>query len=422
MTTDSELLRQYAVQGDDAAFAQVVRRHTDLVYSAALRVARDAALAEDVTQIVFTKLARAARTLGGYQTLVGWLHTTTRHTAINAIRGEARRRAREQETMAMQNTMPVSEVKWEQLRPVLDEAVGELGERDRQAVLLRYFNGLSHQEVGAMLGLSENSANKRVERALEKLREQFARRGVTASSGVLAVAMSGNSVQAAPAGLAERVAAASLAEVGGTVAGGALGFSLLAFLMSTKNKIIVAGVVLLLLALTCAVGWRGSPDTSATSAESAPVPAKMPVKPAVAAPVQIAAPVVKPAAVVTAPAPAPTAVESAPAVDPRLEVGTAMKDFARLLEVGDYVTAANDYMQLPPNVSGVELVQMMQLNPDIPKTVQMLMESTNAAQTTTPTYNDAGDMATYELSPPVDAKATVRWKRINGMWKVDGYE
>jgi hypothetical protein len=93
-----------------------------------------------------------------------------------------------------------------------------------------------------------------------------------------------------------------------------------------------------------------------------------------------------------------------------------------LLEVGDYVTAANNYMQLPPNVSGQELVEMMQLNPDFPKTVQMLMESTKAAQTTMPTYNEAGDVATYEISPPVDGKVTVRWKRVNGLWMVDGYD
>jgi DNA-directed RNA polymerase specialized sigma24 family protein len=90
MTPDNELLRRYADQGDEAAFAEVVRRHTDMVYSAALRIVRDAALAQDVTQSVFTKLARVAGALGGYATPIGWLHTTTRHTAINAARANTK--------------------------------------------------------------------------------------------------------------------------------------------------------------------------------------------------------------------------------------------------------------------------------------------------------------------------------------------
>ena len=260
MTTDSELLRQYAVRGDEAAFAQVVRHHANLVYSVALRVARDAALAEDVTQIVFTKLARQARMLGGYPTLVGWLHTTTRNTAINAIRGEERRRAREQETLAMQNTETRSDVKWDQLRPILDEAVGELGERDRQAVLLRYFNGLSHQEVGAVLGLSENAANKLVERALEKLRGQFARRGVTVSAMLLGSILGAHSVGAAPAGLASSVTGMSLAGVSRAAGGSKLAGLIY---MNTKTKIMLGLAAGLVVAVTFSGRWLAGSATEA---------------------------------------------------------------------------------------------------------------------------------------------------------------
>jgi DNA-binding NarL/FixJ family response regulator len=124
----------------------------------------------------------------------------------------------------MQNIAALPDAHWEQLRPIIDEAVGQLRERDRQAVLLRFFHGLSHQEVGAVLGLTENSAKKCVDRALEKLRARFARRGVTVSSALLATAMSANSVQAAPAGLAADVAKASTL---GASSGASLGSALL---------------------------------------------------------------------------------------------------------------------------------------------------------------------------------------------------
>jgi RNA polymerase sigma factor (sigma-70 family) len=422
--TDQALLKSYAERGDEAAFAAVVRAHMNLVYAVALRlVGGDAPLAEEVAQGVFTALARQAKALAGHATLVGWLHTTTRHLSNKAVRGERRRRAREHEAFTMQTNDATPEINWAQVQPVLDEAVGGLPAVDRDALLLRYFEGKSHLEVGAAIGVTEEAAWKRIDRALEKLRRQFARRGVTATAAILGEVMVQNTVPAAPAGLAARVTATSLADAGGTVAGGTLDFSLMALLMSTKNKILLAAVVLLLFALSTAIHWRGSPDLSATRAESAPVPAKLAAGAAIMAPAQVAAPVVKPApASASPPAWSPLAGGSAPAPDPRVEVGTAMMDFAHLLEVGDYVTAANNYMQLPPDVSGQQLVDMMQQNPDFPKTVQMLRESTEAAQTTTPTYNDAGDEATYTLSPPVDDKVTVRWKRVNGLWMVDGYE
>ncbi len=420
--TDVELLRRFTKSQDEAAFAEVVRRHTDFVYSVAVRVTANGALAQDATQTVFTKLAQQAGRLSRYDTIVGWLHTTARHAAINLVRGEERRRAREQKAFIMQHNSTGPEANWEEIGPLLDEAVGTLTEPDQKAVLLRFFKNQSHQEVGAALGMSEEAARKRVERALEKLRGQFARRGVTASAVALAGAVSGNSVQAAPAGLAEKVMATSLAEAGGAAAGGAMAFSLWAFLMSTKNKIIMAVVVLLLLAGSLAVNWRGAPEAASDRGPSALAPVKAAV-PKVMAPAQVAAPVVMPATpVVSTPAQVAATGGAAPAMDPRVEITTAMTDYAHLLEVGDYVSAADNYMQLPPNISGQELIEMMQKNPDFPKTVQMLMEATKAAQTNPPTYNEAGDVVTYELSPPVDGKVRVRWKQIAGRWMVDGYE
>ncbi len=252
MTTDAELLRRYAEGRDEAAFGELVRRQMDFVYSVAWRVTANGALAQDVAQSVFTQLTRSAAALAHYDTLAGWLHTTARHCAINAVRGEERRRAREQESAIMQTTSTTSAVNWKQIGPLLDEAVGGLREDDRQAVLLRFFQGSSHQEVGAALGLSEDTARKRVELALEKLRGHFARRGVTATSALLAAAISANSVQAAPTGLAESMTGASLA---GAEAGAGLGIGvgvaaegifLKILLMSTKNKTLLAGAIILM--------------------------------------------------------------------------------------------------------------------------------------------------------------------------------
>jgi len=419
MTTDCELLRRYAEQGDEAAFAEVVRRQTNLVYSVALRVSRNTQIAEDVTQNVFTKLAQQARLICRYDSPAGWLHTTARHRAIDAIRGEERRRAREQEAVTMQNESTTPTANWTEIAPLLDEAVERLGERDRQAVLLRYFNGLSHQEVGATLGLSENSANKRVERALEKLRGYFASQGVKASSALLAAAITANSVQAAPVGLAEKVIPVSLAGAGGVGLGGA--FLTMLFFMNTKTKTILAAAILVLLAITLTVKLLSTSEQPAIAAVSTPVPPKTTALPVAKIPAQVAAPVAKPAPVLSETvASAPTA--STIPTDPRAEIGAAMTDFVSLLESGDYVTAADTYLQLPPNISGQQLVGMLQQNSDFPNTMKMMIEATKAAQTETPEYNDTGDLATYKLSTTTDGKTMVRWKKINGMWYVDAFE
>ncbi len=247
MESDRELLRQYAQEGREAAFAEVVRRHMDLVYSAALRlVAGDSALAQDVTQEVFTTLARKAAALSTRENLLGWLHTTTRYAASVAVRGERRRRTHEQEAGTTMHDQPATTaMDWMQLQPALDDAVGSLRAVDREAVLLRFFQGKSHREVGAELGLNEALARKRIDRALEKLRVYLSRRGVTVSSAVLAGAMTANSVQAAPAGLAGKLGVVAVAQAGkvGVFAGILNGIT-----MHTKTKTGVTAIVLLALA------------------------------------------------------------------------------------------------------------------------------------------------------------------------------
>jgi len=243
MNSDSELLRRYAEDGDEAAFAEVVHRHVDLVYSAALRMTGgDTHLSQDAAQSVFTLLAQRSRNLSRHPSIVGWLYTTTRLSVRNFTRGERRRIAREQQAFAMQDTTTSPEYNWESLRPVLDEAVCRLNAADREAVLLRFFQNKSHREVGDALGLQEDAARKRVDRALEKLRAHFARRGVTVTSALLAGTISANSVQAAPVGLASALSGAALAGAGGT---GLMAALLKTISMSTKTKTILAAAIIL---------------------------------------------------------------------------------------------------------------------------------------------------------------------------------
>jgi len=430
MSTDSDLLRQFANHRDEVAFAELVRRHADFVYSVALRVTCNGALAQDVTQSVFTTLAKQAGKLQHYETLLGWLHTTTRHLAINAVRGEARRRAREQEATAMQNINSAPETNWAEIGPLLDEAVGQLKETDRDAVLLRFFKNLSHQEVGAALGLGEDAARKRVDRALEKLREYFARRGVTASSAILTSAILENSVQAAPLGLVAQATTAALTGVGGVAIGGTSLLSLFTFFMSTKTKTILAMAVVLALAATLAIKLSrptelpNAPEPqSPTSPAPAPVPkvAAIPELPTSPVSAQVIAPKAAPAPVAESIAAATTTTAAAPE-SPRVHLDTAMNDFLTMLQTGDYKTALETYFQIPPTLSAEDFVLKLQQNPDFPNTLKMLIDATSAARTIPPVYDATGNLATYSISPPVDGKTMVRWKKIDGKWFVDAFE
>ena len=212
MTDDIELLRRFATGGEEDAFRELINRHVDFVYSAALRqVNGEAPLAEDVAQMVFIDLARKARSLPTDLVLTGWLYEAVRFAAANSIRGERRRRTREQEALAMQNLAPESTPDWEQLCPVLDAAMGELSASDRDAILLRYFKNQDFRAVGLALGVSDDAAQKRVSRAVDHLREFLAKRGVIIGTQGLVVVIAANAIQAAPAGLSGAIAAAALA-------------------------------------------------------------------------------------------------------------------------------------------------------------------------------------------------------------------
>src|ERR1035437_7378666 len=196
---DLDLLRQFTRDHSQDAFTALVKRHVNLVYSAALRQVRSPQLAEEIAQSVFADVARDAGKLKPDTILTVWLYQVTRRTAIDVIRKESRRQLREQIAVEM-NNMNATANDWTQIEPLLDDAMDALDETDRSAILLRYFENKTLREVGEALGTSEDAAQKRVSRAVERLREFFSKRNVTIGASGLAVLISANAVQAAPIG------------------------------------------------------------------------------------------------------------------------------------------------------------------------------------------------------------------------------
>ncbi len=284
MTTDSDLLRRYSEQGDEAAFAEIVHRHVNLVHASAVRLLQgNATLAQDVTQSVFTDLARKAATLTLHASVAGWLHTSVRFAASSAVRNEQRRLTFEQKASAMIDLLQADDATtWTQLRPFIDEAVGELQAHDRDAVLLRFFEDKSHREVGEALGLTENAARMRVDRAVEKLRAYFVRHGVTTTTALLTTTLGTQAASApAPAGLTAAVVGKSLAwAVGTKVAGGKIAGTL-----ASKMKAILVGATVLATTAAAAVLYLRSES-------SAPPP-----------PQKTVAAVVKPSVAISSPTP-----------------------------------------------------------------------------------------------------------------------
>jgi RNA polymerase sigma factor (sigma-70 family) len=209
MTSDLDLLGKFARENSQDAFSEIVRRHLDLVYSAALRQVRSPQLAEEISQSVFADLARNAGKLNSKTMLTAWLYAVTRRTAIDVIRKESRRQLREQIAAEMQN-MNATANDWTQIEPLLDDAMAALDETDRAAILLRYFENKNLREVGESLKISDDAAQKRVSRAVERLREFFAKQKIAIGATGLAVLISANAVQSAPIGLAATISAAAV--------------------------------------------------------------------------------------------------------------------------------------------------------------------------------------------------------------------
>ena len=221
MTNDDlTLLRDYARRHSEEAFATLVSRYVNLVYSVALRQVRDPQLAEEITQAAFIILARKADSFGPKTILSSWLCRTARYASANALTVQRRRQSREHESH-MQNIMTresdtsppsTQEDAWAQIAPLLDTAMEKLSQNEHDALVLRFFENRSFKEVGAALGASEDAAKMRVSRALEKLRKFFSKRGVSSTTAILAEAILLNSVQAAPVALPKAVTAVAIAK------------------------------------------------------------------------------------------------------------------------------------------------------------------------------------------------------------------
>jgi len=218
MNDDLNLLREYALHHSEEAFATLVSRYVNLVYSVALRQVRDPQLAEEITQAVFIILARKAAALGNKTILAGWLCRTARYAGANALTMQRRRQQREQEGH-MQNILTsgsdasspsIQEETWTQIAPLLDTAMDKLGRKEHDALVLRFFENRTFKEVATALGASEDAAKMRVRRALEKLRMFFTKRGISSTAAIIAGAISANSVQAAPVALSKSVTAVAI--------------------------------------------------------------------------------------------------------------------------------------------------------------------------------------------------------------------
>jgi RNA polymerase sigma factor (sigma-70 family) len=249
---DEELLRRYATEASDEAFAALVQRHLNFVYGVALRQVGNPHEAEEVTQAVFIILARKARDLRHGKALSSWLFQAARLTARNFIRGKIRRRDRNEEAH-MQSVISQSGTEtWTQIAPFLNEALGDLNEKEREAILLRYFEGHNIREVGVTMGISEDAAEKRVVRGLEKLRGIFAKRGVAVTTAMLVGAIGVQSSQAAPASLAVAIVAAAKGSAASAASSG-LAHATMKVLAWAKAKTAVAYGAAIVVAGTVAV-------------------------------------------------------------------------------------------------------------------------------------------------------------------------
>jgi RNA polymerase sigma factor (sigma-70 family) len=347
MISDGELLRRYVEDGSEAAFTELVQRHVNLVYLAALRrVGGNAHSADDVTQRVFTDLARKAASLRDRPNLAGWLYTGTRFAAAEVVRAERRRRAHEQEAHTMNELDPPPPASG-RLEPVLDEVMDLLPAPDRDAVLLHFFEGRTFIEVGSILSLSADAARMRVNRALERLRAGLARRGIESTAAALGTVLAAQSAQAAPASLGPAVAGHALSHAGASSGGASLAGRLV---HAARSSPLTPWAGAAILVGAAGLSYRALlPDNpgGAVVASTTPVPAAL----AAAAP-DVIAKVTEPAPAGAAPGAPPTA--SSAAIPGAVAGAATSSAFAKLSTSEKNVLARLLYQQddLPPAPAG----------------------------------------------------------------------
>jgi RNA polymerase sigma factor (sigma-70 family) len=267
VSPDGELVSAYAAQGSETAFRALVARHVDLVFATALRQTGNAALAEEITQNVFISLAKKAPRLAGVQTLAGWLYRATLLETKARIRSELRRRQREQTaseiiTLEHQGASPFAA-----LLPLLDEALLDMRESDRLALVLRFMENRSLREVGVVLGVEEDTARKRVSRALGRLGEFFRRRGFAIPAAGGGAGLLSTAAQAAPPALAASCGGAAIA-AGGAASG--VNSIIFHIMKLTKTQMAAAAVLL----VSAPLAWQHFTQ-SALAREQAAVDAQI---------------------------------------------------------------------------------------------------------------------------------------------------
>jgi RNA polymerase sigma factor (sigma-70 family) len=366
MNDDAADLRHYAESGSEEAFAAIVQRTLPLVFHAALRrVGGDVHRAEDVTQLVFTALARNASSLARRPDLTGWLFTTTRFLAAKSVRGERRRQFREQAAAADQPAMTNDEPAEmaTPLHAVLDDAVMELRELDRQVLLLRFHRGLRLAEIGVQLDATENAVQKRLERALEQLKDKLAHRGITSTAAALAVAFEQQSAIAVPAGLAAAATGAGLAC--GAGAGGLLAVS--SFMMISKLQLGVAAAVMA--ATSAGLVWEARENaqlrTAVANQAAASAAGTAELRQQLAALTQRAAAAEADAAkleqAMRAVRTATTASPPRVVVDAAAQATAAINRAGRLAQEGKFQEALDEYLRLYRTLEGARFMPNQQL-------------------------------------------------------------
>lgn len=269
MLDDAALLIRFSQDRSNDAFAELVRRYLNFVYSTALRqVAGDTHLAEDVSQSVFSDLARKAKAVSDCPVLARWLYACTHHAAAKAVRTEQRRRSREKMAQSVKDLFdePAHDAEWARIRPLLDDAMRGLSQRDSDAILMRFFEERSFAAIGERLSLTENAARMRVERALEKLRGILSRRGISSTTVVLAAMLSNEAIVAAPAGLVGVVMNGALAS---TASGSGAVANIFQYMSTAKLGIGAAALVVAVAMGLDGFGFRAvcAADTALISAQ-----------------------------------------------------------------------------------------------------------------------------------------------------------